>query len=129
MNEGILNFVEAYNIHNHYIGYVAITYRSTNNPSLDLVSCHPYILNSKHDGWFRKNEGLADGYGLCINNVKITSRKPMVIGDFLAYKVAIDFTNNDEIDDNDIFWLYVENKFDIKDVMEYIEKTKDNWYP
>lgn len=109
-------------------GYVFIAYRTEHDAGYD-INQNNYKLNGKGDGWFRKIEGLCNGYGLAINAVKITSRKPQLVGDFIAYKAIIQFTANDETPAEDKFWIYVHKHFDIEEVLDYIEKTQHNWYP
>jgi hypothetical protein len=111
------------------IGYVAIGFR-TDKVGYDINKAN-FILNSKCDGWFRKDEGIANGYGLCINTIKITSSNPILVGDFLAYKAKIEYTNNDfePKEERDFFWVYVHKQFDIKEVLDYIEEHKHEWHP
>lgn len=127
----ITDYVEAYNVGGFYIGYASILFRENNDPNTDLSSRHgfPYVLNSKNDGWFRKTEGIAQGYGLCINSIKITSRKPQLMGKFICYKAQIDYTSHEETPASDKFWVLVHQQFDIQEVLQYIEDNKKNWYP
>lgn len=108
-------------------GHVFIGYRFS-DARTDINRCN-YKLNGKGDGWFRKIEGVANGYGLAINTVKITSRQPQLIGDFIAYKAVIQYTANDETPAEDKFWIFVQKQFDIEEVLEYIELTQHNWFP
>ena len=120
--------------HRYCNGYIAIGFR-TDKAYYDINKTN-FELDSKLDGWFRKNEGRANGYGLCINYIKITNRKKHYqngnpnwvgesVGDFLCYKAEIDYTTNDfePSDEIDKFWIFVHKQFDIEDVLEYIQKT------
>lgn len=114
-------------IERYYIGYAAISFR-IQNPSDD--SFLAFVLNSEYDGWFRRVAGNSKGHGLCIKNLKISGKNPSVMGDFLVYKCKIDYIDsNDETKITDLFWLYVHKKFDIEDILEYIEENKHNWRP
>lgn len=115
-------------IEGYYIGYVAISFRAQ-NPSVD--SFLAFVLNSQYDNWFRRVSGISKGHGLCIRNIKLTSKNPSVMGDFLVYKCKIDYINNNFESDieTDLFWLYVHKKFDVEDILKYIEENKENWKP
>ena len=136
----MLNFYEGRYVHKYCNSFVAIGFR-TDKINYDINKDN-FILNSKYDGWFRKAEGIANGHGLCINSIKITNRNKHYhngeptwvgehIGDFKCYKAEIQYTNNDfePKEETDKFWVIVHKKFDIKDVLEYIEQNKENWYP
>lgn len=111
------------------IGYASIAFRTEESYQ---TSCYKsFILNSKNDGWFRKDEGIADGFGLCINEFKITSHKPVTMGAFNVYKCKINYTDwayDSEIQ-NDFFWLYVHENFDLEEIINYINENKESWYP
>jgi hypothetical protein len=108
-------------------GYASIGFRTADAGY--VINHDNFILNSKNDGWFRKDYGIAKGHGLCINDIKITSRVPILVGDFICYKAVIQYTNNDfePKEETDKFWVIVHKRFDIKDVMEYIQENKENW--
>ncbi|NCQ52030.1 hypothetical protein GW796_09075 [archaeon] len=118
------------NIDNSAIGYAAIAFRENNDYVKALNVDFPFILNSKNDTWFRKIEGKAKGYGLAIKDVKITSRKPMTMGNFDIYKASIKYIDDKTEEENiDNFWISVHNKFSIDDVINYIDKHKNKWVP
>ena len=112
-------------------GYVGISFR-TDKPEYD-INKNNFILNSKFDGWFRKDSyaGVADGYGLMIRNIKITSRKPVLVGDFICHKAEIIYESNDFESSLviDKFWVFVHKEFDIADVVEYIDSHINEWQP
>lgn len=113
------------------IGFASIAYRNCENPS---ANCHKaFVANSYGDGWFRipRGEGLSEGYGLCIRELKITSKNCFYMGDFIAYKAIITYINpNDEyMLETDKFWIFVHKDFDVLSVLEYIEQTKMQWTP
>lgn len=112
----------------YYLGYASLSFRTTNFQS-DIHKA--FVLNSKGDGWFRKDNGIADGYGLCINRIKITSKTVRDIGAYLVYKCKIEYTGNDDeqTPETDLFWLYVHKNFEVEEILEYIKENKDKWYP
>jgi hypothetical protein len=114
------------------LGYASISFRKTTNPANPDELYTGYICNSHGDGWFRKEKSnsITSGYGLAINDVKVTSRKPIAIGkNFLAYKAKIEYINNEEQVETDMFWIYVHNSHTIEDVLNYIEDHQEEWYP
>lgn len=110
----------------YYLGYCAISFR---DQSPNGNSHRTFVLNSKGDGWFRRTSGPGDGYGLCINDLKITSSKPNKMGDFNVYKCVINYINWNEEEARDFFWLYVHKNFELEEILEYIEENKHNWRP
>jgi len=77
-------------------GWVSIGFRKSNDPSYEFVN--PFVLNVEGDGWFRKpkDAGISAGYGLCINDIKITTRKEgTLVGSYIAYKAIIKYTTSD----------------------------------
>lgn len=124
------DFPASRNKDNSVIGYAAIVYREGNDYSKALNVGNPYILNSKNDTWFRITEGKGKGYGLAINDVKITSRKPAEMGNFNIYKAVIKYIDDKSEEETvDNFWISVHNKFNIEDVLSYVNKHKDKWVP
>jgi hypothetical protein len=111
-------------------GYVFIAYREEDEPASYAINKYNYKLNSKCDGWFRKIGGVSNGYGLAINSIKITSRQPQLIGDFLTYKCTIQHIDCDtEEAITDKFWLFVHRHFNVEEVLDYIEQNQHKWYP
>lgn len=111
-------------------GMVSIGFRQ--DQAVYDINKNNFELNfSDNDGWFRKNYGIAKGYGLCINEIKITSAKPVYAGDFSCYKCKIKFTDCDfeGTEKSDLFWLYIHKELDIIKVLHYIDITKENWKP
>lgn len=115
--------------HRYCSGHIAIAHREEGEPACYAINKSNYKLNGKCDGWFRKIEGLANGYGLAINSIKITSRTPLLVGNFLTYKAVIQYTANDETPATDKFWVFVEKSFDIEEVLEYIQENQHKWFP
>lgn len=112
-----------------YLGYAAISFRTTNFQSDSLL---PFVLNSKGDGWFRRTEGNSDGYGLAINDFQITTRsEPITMGHYKVYKCKINFTDwsQEYKNETDFFWLYVHENFELEEILAYIEENKKDWYP
>jgi hypothetical protein len=113
-------------------GYVFIEFRNDyhgNNKKPTFINT--YILNSQDDGWFRRTEGKLKGYGLAINELKLTSTAPKQIGSFKAYCAKmkyISFNDENEIEE-EFIWLVVHDRFDIVDVLEHIKENVDLWYP
>jgi hypothetical protein len=121
---GILDYNET--VGKHYLGYASISFRTTNFQS---DTHKAFVLNSKNDGWFRKDNGIADGFGLCINEIKITSKTVQDMGSYLVYKCKIEYTDWEEYPETDLFWLYVHKNFELEEIMEYISENKEKWYP
>ena len=113
----------------HYAGYASISFRQNNDPAYDIHRV--FVLNSHNDGWFRrdKQSGIMSGVGIAINSIKITSRNPQYLGNYVAHKCKIDYINNEEEQTSDIFWLYVHKNFTLEEVIKYIEDNQENWYP
>ncbi len=109
------------------IGNAAIAFRFDNNPAGSFYHRYPYILNSKGDGWFRKDSGLGDGYGLVIRSIRVTSRKPIEHLDGTFHKAIIDYTDVSGRDQREPFWLYVSKHFTLEEVLNYIESNKSKW--
>lgn len=110
-------------------GMVSIGFRT--DQACYNINDNNFEINFLKDGWFRKNYGPAKGYGLCINELRITSSKPVFCGDFSCYKAKIEYTDNDfdSTEKSDLFWIYVHKDIDIKSVIEYIGSTKHEWKP
>ena len=115
----------------YYMGWVAIGFRKSNNPGRDIMNGLTFGLNSKNDGWFRKTEGHANGYGLPLTSFKITSRSPVVLGDYYVYKAIGTYISfeDDETIERDNFWLFIHKDYELSDVLTYIEKNNKNWRP
>ena len=114
-----------------YLGYAAISFRDA-DPNRN--SHRAFVLNSKDDGWFRRddNNSIADGFGLAINEIKVTTRTaPVKMGNFNVYKVIIDYTDWswEAKEERDFFWLYVHENFELKEILDYINENKENWRP
>jgi hypothetical protein len=108
-------------IERYCVGYASIAFRESNDPSYALNN-NPFVLNSKNDGWFRKVDGNSAGFGIAINDFKITSKNPIKIGHFYAYKCKISYTNWawEPEEEKDFFWLFVHQNFEVEEIVEYI---------
>ena len=101
----------------------------------DVHLVEPYILDSKRDGWFRKIEGVAKGYGAMLRSVKLSGRKTKewASGSLTAVLVTYLPHTQDE-DDPKAYettkgYLYVHNSIDAHDVIDYINTNKKKWVP
>lgn len=101
----------------------------------DIRYCE-FILNAlEADGWFRKKEGPATGYGLMIRSIKVTSIKPEAIGDYWRYKVKITslpssaYEDDKALYESDLSYLYIHNSYWLSDVLGHIESNKEKWKP
>lgn len=120
-----------------YLGFAAIGFRFSNNPGMDANKNEPYLLGSKGDSWFRKDEGHGTGYGLAIRKVKVTSKRPFEFGSgaYSAYKAKITYnpvSNTEDDSENyetDDFWIFVHETFELKDVIDFINKNVDKYVP
>ena len=111
-------------------GYVSIEFKSGNNTKYPLFNVS-YVLNGTGDGWFRRIEGIGKGMGLAITDLKLTSPKPLVVGDFNAYNVKITYIshNDEDVKESGLAWLLVHNRFDIEQVLRFIQKKEGTWVP
>lgn len=115
--------------HRYCNGYISIGFRSK-DADYDINKDN-FVLDGGNDGWFRKIDGIAKGYGLAINELKVTSKQFWVVGDFYCFKAKIAYTNwnwNPE-DETGLVWVFVHKAFEIEEVLEYIEENKEGWYP
>lgn len=114
-----------------YLGYASISFRD-NTPNMN--SHRAFVLNSKGDGWFRRDDkdSVSDGYGLVINEIKVTTRtNPIVMGNYNVYKCVITYVDWswEAEEKKDFFWIYIHKNFDLSEILDYIEENKENWYP
>jgi hypothetical protein len=110
-------------------GWVFIAFRDKKKVSY-VINEDNFVLNSYGDGWFRKAKGTRWPYiGLCIKDIKITSRTPILIGDFICHKCECNYIDYQEDHCKDKFWLFIHKKFELKDVLEYIETYSKEWRP
>lgn len=113
------------------IGYVFIKFREGGKHD---VAKSEYILNSMGDTWFRKVEDHpkgTKGYGLAIQDLKVTSKTPMQYGRSNAYKASIKYTpvSDENTIETASVWLYIYNEYELKDVLKYINLHKNKWKP
>ncbi len=114
-----------------YLGYAAIAFRDKAKPD---ASAYEYILNGTGDGWFRKVEGNAKGYGLCIIQVKVKSKKGQHYGPkYIVYKAMMKYIPSDKEEEEDAevhpIWIFVHNDFELEDVLSYIQQNSNKWRP
>jgi hypothetical protein len=101
----------------------------------DIHLVAPYILDVKRDGWFRKSEGIAKGYGVMLRNVKLSGRKTKEWGSGSLTAVLVTYLpHTDEDDDPKLYetskgYLYVHNSIDAHEVIDYINTHKNKWIP
>jgi hypothetical protein len=101
----------------------------------DIHLVAPYILDVKHDGWFRKSEGVAKGYGVMLRGIKLSGRKTKewATGSLLPVMVTFLPLTQDEEDpkqyETSKGFLYVHNSVDAKEVVDYINANKSKWVP
>lgn len=92
------------------------------------------------DGWFRKTENPAKGYGLMLRDVKLSSKKmPTVENGISVYPVNITFLPADVDEDDPSEYkkvqasMFINDNIDSSvtadDVIRYVNKNKDNWIP
>lgn len=111
------------------LGFAAI-YLTRENPNL----LDPYILDAKRDGWFRKIEGKAKGYGLMVRSVKLSGRKTKEWASGSLTAVIVTFLPLTQDTDDGVYeeskgYLYVHNSIDAHKVIDYINTHKSEWVP
>ena len=113
----------------YYIGYVSLSFRYSNNPMKDMYE--NFILNSYDDTWFRRVNGDTKGYGLAIQEIKVTSKNTVTMGDYICYKVKINHIDwyDDEYIKMDYMWLMIHKDWDLEEVMCYIKNNMSKWKP
>jgi hypothetical protein len=108
--------------------------------SLDRTAASvEYVLNGDGmDGWFRKMEGPAKGYGIAVRDIKLTSKKDKLDGTsspYERYDVKVTYLpSSEDTDDSNKYesslgWLWVHRDYSLEEVLEYIKKNMKNWTP
>jgi hypothetical protein len=112
------------------MGFAAI-YISRENTSLVA----PYILDIKRDGWFRKSEGVAKGYGIMLRSIKLSGSKTKTWGTGSLLPILLTYLPH-TADEEDLKlyekskgFLYVHNSVETQDVIDYINANKSKWVP
>jgi hypothetical protein len=112
------------------MGFAAI-YISRENTSLVA----PYILDIKRDGWFRKSEGVAKGYGIMLRSIKLSGSKTKTWGTGSLLPILLTYLPH-TADEEDLKlyekskgFLYVHNSVEAQDVIDYINANKSKWVP
>lgn len=88
-----------------------------------------FVCNSKDDGWFRRNEGNGDGYGLAMVWMEKTGRKLKAAGDFQMFQVKVTYQSwEDEFKfETDTMRLAVHKDFTFSQVQQYCLENSHNW--
>jgi hypothetical protein len=111
------------------IGYAAISFR---NNERWPKGWSQYALNSTGDGWFRKTDEPGKGYGLCIVDMKVRSKKSEFYGKYLLYKAVMKYIQSDHDGDQEEsapVWIFVSQEFELDDVLKYIKQNSKKWRP
>ena len=101
----------------------------------DIHLVAPYILDVKHDGWFRKSEGVAKGYGTALRSIKLSGSKTKTWGTGSLLPILLTYLPHtaDEEDpklyEKSKGFLYVHNSVEAKEVVDYINANKSKWVP
>lgn len=106
----------------------------------NLNVAYPYVLDWKNDGWFRKYEGNAKGYGIKIRDIKLTTQKTQPwAGDGETtggrlFSVKITFEPIGQFEDTEVrpnetllAKLYVHHSVELPTVINYIKQHMDTW--
>ena len=135
------------NVHDtgNRLGYVSIVFRDPKKDSTPSLKVGQYALNCLGDGWFRvPDEGLnTDGYGLCITDVKLTTKEGTMWGSsynqteerrYKYYKAIMTYIPSEQDDETttekEPIFIIVRN-YDgiIDDVLDYIKTNNHSWRP
>ena len=101
----------------------------------DIHLVAPYILDFKRDGWFRKSEGVAKGYGAMLRSIRISGSKTKTWGSGSLLSVILTYLpHTADEDDPKLYesskgFLYVHNSVEAQDVVDYINANKSKWVP
>jgi hypothetical protein len=89
------------------------------------------------DGWFRKKEGQAKGYGLMIRSVSTGTKPVEITPHFKVYRATMSYlptetpmdTDRDDVGvwEKDKFYVIVHNNYTIQEVKKYIENNMSKW--
>ncbi len=112
-----------------YNGACALTYREPSDTEVDC-SRTGFICNSTGDGWFRKDEGIAKGYGLAIKSMRVTASPKHWGSATMMVKVKVTHIDDrTEETVSSLFWLTYHNNVTLESITDYIFENSMNWRP
>lgn len=141
---GIQRAVSGHDYGHSVIGAAGFSYRD------DRVFDMVYGLNSHNDGWFRRTEGQAAGYGLAIQDFRISSNKDLWApenlvrskntdgnGNKLYYKrykcvATVEYFDGDgesEGTSKETMYITIASCYTPEDILKYIKANKSKWKP
>ena len=125
--------------HTFSVGFAMLPMRAFQNNTNRMAFMYNY---DRKDGWFRKIEGVGEGYGLMLRSVKLSTKKMPIVwgnGSFSLYPVNTTYLPGEYDEDDPTKYvkaqmtMFINRDIDYsakpEDVIAYCNKNKNNWIP